>query len=81
MKPDKRFVGLPKTFWAHVRSISEEIGYTDRKTKEIRIPKHEELADALTRRSLSAAHLRNRDGTPSDFAVRLHAYFLYRADV
>jgi hypothetical protein len=81
VKPDPRFTSLDKTFWAHVRSISEEIGYTNRKTGEIRIPTHEELAEALERLSLSPTHLRNQDSTPSPFGGRLHAYFSYRADV
>jgi len=81
VKPDARFTGLDKTFWAHVRCISEKLGYTNRKTREIRIPTHQELADALVRLSLSAAHMRKKDGTPSDFAVLLHACFSYRADV
>lgn len=28
MKPDSRFVGQPKEFWANVRTLSEAIGYT-----------------------------------------------------
>ncbi len=81
MKPDQRFTSLDKAFWAHVRSISEELGYTDRKTKEIRIPNHADLALALKQLSLSADHLTNKDGSPSAFALRLHAYFAYRAEI
>ena len=81
MKPDRRFVGLPKGFWAHVRSISQELGYTDRKTRQIKVPSLLDFAEALDRLSLSSAHLRDKDGKPSDFAETLHAYFLYRADL
>ena len=28
MKPDPRFLRLPKSFWANVRTISQEVGYT-----------------------------------------------------
>ncbi len=30
MKPDPRFTSLPKHFWAHVRTISQHVGYTER---------------------------------------------------
>jgi hypothetical protein len=29
MKPDPRFLDQPKSFWANVRTISQEIGYTE----------------------------------------------------
>lgn len=80
MKPDSRFVGLDKAFWAHVRSISEEIGYTDRGTKAIKVPSLQELAEALSRLALCSAHLAMADGTPTEFGQRLQAYFQYRAE-
>ena len=81
MKPDQRFTNLDKTFWAHVRSISQELGYTDRKTKEIKVPTVQNLADALSQLSLSSAHLLTKDGSPTNFARNLHGYFAYRAEV
>jgi hypothetical protein len=80
MKPDQRFVGLDKAFWAHVRSISEEIGYTDRKTKEIKVPSLHELAGALSRLALSSAHLAKAGGSPTEFGNQLQTYFQYRAE-
>ena len=29
MKPDPRFLKQPKSFWANVRTISQEVGYTE----------------------------------------------------
>ena len=29
MKPDPRFLNQPKSFWANVRTISQEVGYTE----------------------------------------------------
>jgi len=55
MTPDKRFVGLPKQFWALVRLIGQECGYTSR--GQIAIPKQEDVADALANLGLSAAVL------------------------
>jgi hypothetical protein len=55
MTPDKRFVGLPKQFWALVRLIGQECGYTSR--GQIAIPKQEDVADALANLGLSAVVL------------------------
>jgi hypothetical protein len=30
VKPNPRFLKQPKSFWANVRTISEEVGYTER---------------------------------------------------
>ncbi len=38
MKPDPRFLRQPKDFWAHVRSISQKIGYTKTGTGYIKVP-------------------------------------------
>lgn len=36
MLPDSRFSKMPLEFWAYVRTISEQRGYTDRSTKQIK---------------------------------------------
>ena len=38
MKPNPRFLNLPKDFWANVRLVSQEVGYTVRGQKEIKVP-------------------------------------------
>ncbi len=38
MKPDVRFLRQPKDFWAHVRSISQAIGYTKSGTGYMKVP-------------------------------------------
>jgi hypothetical protein len=79
MRPDPRFVGLPKSFWAYVRSISEEVGYTERLTKKIKVPSEKEIEVALAQLSLSAAELRTSAGKPTKLARHLADYFRYRA--
>ena len=79
MRPAPRFVGLPKSFWAYVRSISEEVGYTDRLTKKIKVPSEKEIEAALAQLSLSAAQLRTSGGKPTKLARHLADYFRYRA--
>lgn len=82
MKPDTRFTGLGKDFWAHVRSLSETVGYTERGKGTLRIPSIAQLVAGMASLNLSAKHLLADDGkTPSDYGQLLLDYFKHRADV
>jgi hypothetical protein len=78
MKPDPRFLRQPKFFWAYVRSISENVGYTH--AKQIKVPTFAEITEALRDLSLSSDSVTAEDGRPSALADSLIAYFAYRAD-
>jgi hypothetical protein len=89
MQPNKEFVGLPKEFWANVRTISQEVGYTERrgkgkgKTKQlapIKVPTLPEIRSAFAEIGLNATHLVNSNNTATDFGKKVIAYFEYRAD-
>ena len=43
MKADKRFLNQPLDFWANIKLISQKAGYTDKKTKQIKIHTLEEI--------------------------------------
>jgi hypothetical protein len=77
MKPDPRFVNLPKAFWAHVRTISEVVGYTERKTSKIKIPSLDDICQAWKKQGLDCKHLVNPD--PTKLARTLLSYFAFRA--
>ena len=79
MKPDPRFLYQPREFWAHVRLLSQAIGYTDRKTKMILVPSATKIRDAMTRLGHSWTHLYERDGSPTEFGKLLGDYFAHRA--
>ena len=38
MIPNKKFTNLSKDFWANIRSISQQTGYTIRGGSQIKIP-------------------------------------------
>lgn len=78
MRADPRFLNQPKPFWANVRSISQELGYTDRKTKQIKVYSLAEMASAMTDRDLDVAHL-SVQGRPTEMGALLSSYFDYRA--
>lgn len=79
MKPNLQFKDLPPSFWAHVRTISQEIGYTDRKTKNIRIPTLLEVKTKFKKLDLSTEHLCDANEKLTDFGQKLFDYFEYRA--
>lgn len=81
MKADKRFQNQTKEFWANVRIISQEVGYTDRKTKSILIPSAEQIRKAFAHVDLNAAHLFDDLNKPTPLGKTLLDYFAYRADV
>ncbi len=79
MKPDKRFLRQPRSFWANVRSLSQKLGYTE--GGQIKVPSLPAIVTALESLQLSASHLVNRDGKPTEFGITLQDYFAHRAQV
>jgi hypothetical protein len=77
MQPDSRFQKLDKSFWAHVRVISQKLGYTNRRTQQIRVHNVDNIIKAMHELNLQADHL--EEDTP--FIDSLYAYFEYRAAI
>jgi hypothetical protein len=78
LRPDPRFVGLDKTFWAHVRSVSQTGGYTQ-KGGRVRTYTAGEIVVVLERLWLQSAQVFDRKTTA--FGQLLVDYFDHRADV
>jgi hypothetical protein len=81
MKPDPRFLNLPKDFWANVRLIGQEVGYTVRGQEKIKVPSLAEIQKAFAKISLDAGHLVDKGGSPTRYGKLLLDYFAYRATV
>ncbi len=81
MTPDQLFVRQTKRFWAHVRTISQHVGYTARGTRQIRIPTVAEICGALRDLQLRTSHIVSEKGRTKAFGKKLAAYFEYRANV
>lgn len=79
MRPLAHFMTRDMEFWAHVRTISEEVGYTNRRDRSIKIPSRDEIRDALVGRGLTTAHLYNSGGSPTKMGETLEAYFRERS--
>jgi hypothetical protein len=81
MKPNKVFLKLPKTFWASVRLISQEVGYTQRRTKQIKIPSEQEIKSKLEKIQINADNLLSERIGNTQAGNLLHNYFEYRASI
>lgn len=81
MKPNTIFLNQDKSFWAHVRTISQEVGYTVKRRGRIKIPAYQEMGEALKELGLAAEHILDEKGNPTALAIKLQQYFQYRAQV
>jgi len=81
MRADNRFLSMEKEFWANVRTISQEVGYTERGTGSIRIPKLSDIKAKFNLLNLDTHHISDADGNLTKFGENLFAYFEYRAQV
>lgn len=68
-------------FWANVRTISQAVGYTERSSRQIRIPSRNEISSAYTALGLTTTHLWDKVGEATPMGAALHDYFVYRAEV
>ena len=81
MKPDPRFAKQGKPFWACVRSLSQELGYTVRGQARIKVHTAAEMRQGFLDLSLNPEAICGRDGKSTPLAKLLHEYFQFRADV
>lgn len=85
MKPNKLFTGLPRSFWAYVRLISEKLGYTERQHRDVsrmRRFRPEEIVLVLQSNALSTRDIRDTaSDLPTQLCLDLCAYLNFRATV
>ncbi|BDC53219.1 hypothetical protein F183_A55340 (plasmid) [Bryobacterales bacterium F-183] len=81
MKPHPKFQRQHKSFWACVRSLSQEIGYTERGQGRLLVPTPEAMAKAFVRLDLNPETIISASGAPTELGVLLQEYFAFRAEV
>lgn len=88
MKPEPRFLKQPKHFWANVRSISQEVGYTTRKSKKngvsagkLKVPTLAEIRMAFSAIDITTDHIADANDKLTPLGKTLLDYFAFRADV
>ena len=77
MRPDDKFLRKPMSFWASVRSLSQQVGYS--KGDTIIVPQVDQMAQAFEKLGLESSRV-IRDGKPTDLALELQEYFQARSD-
>jgi hypothetical protein len=60
MKPNNAFLDLPKNFWACVRLISQEVGYTEKTTRNVKIPAMDEIQIKLEKFDINFSRLQSQ---------------------
>lgn len=81
MKANPRFLSQPKEFWANVRTISQEIGYTERGADSIKTPTIKAIRTGFGKLGLNTAHIADSDGIYTEFGQVLFDYFAFRAAI
>ena len=81
MKPRTQFLNQPKRFWANVRTVSEQTGYTVRGTGQIRVPTIADMNSVIQKIGLSSSHIVDERNQAAELGETLHEYFIYRAQV
>jgi hypothetical protein len=81
VKADNRFLSQPREFWANVRLISEQVGYTANRKKTIKVPTVDEIRDAFARLGLDPGRIVGESDALSELGENLLAYYDHRASV
>ena len=79
MIPDGRFRNLPANFWAYIRIIGEQIGYTRRGENKILAPEITAIKTALSKIGLKSHEIADEKGITTTFGVIISEYLDYRA--
>lgn len=81
MKADPRFLQQPKEFWANVRIIGQEVGYSEGREATVKTPSLAEIRMAFAAINLTTAHIAGTDSALTGFGQSLFDYFGFRAAV
>ena len=79
MKPQAHFKQQHKDFWAYVRLLGQEIGYSERGTGQIKVPKLAEIERCFRRLKLDTDRITSGEGRLTQFGDDLLTYLESRA--
>ena len=80
MRAHPSFNNLDKEFWAHIRLLSQKLGYTERGTGNVYTPTIAEITQALLSEKLTIDHIVNNE-TTTEYGNEILNYFSYRANI
>lgn len=79
MIANPEFLNQPLDFWANVKLIGQEVGYTDRATKKVKAPDILEIEQVFKKLELDFSKI-HHSGSITAFGQRLLDYFEFRAE-
>ncbi len=81
MKADNRFLNQPLDFWANIKLISQKGGYTDTKTKQIKVHTLKEIKAVYESNHLDCSKVIGKDNTFTPLGELIVSYLQHRSDV
>jgi hypothetical protein len=81
MKADKKFLDQPLDFWANIKLISQKAGYTDKKTKHIKVHTLEEIKKVYESNNLNYSKVIDEHDRFTAYGNLIVAYLQHRSDV
>ena len=81
MRPDPTYLAQTKEFWAHIRTISQHVGYTQRGEGTIKVPTLAEIGAAFLTLGLSTTHIVSEQAVVTPFGQAVLSYFAFRARI
>ncbi len=81
MLANLKYTNLPKHFWAHVKLLSEQLGYSDRGTGKPKIYSKQEIENGMEKLGLSATHLNEILSDNKTYIETVVGYLNYRSKV
>lgn len=81
MKPDPKFLGMNKRFWASVRSASEFVGYSTRGRSSVLSPRFSEIENAFINIGIDKRAIADAASEVGETVKQVSLYFEYRAQI
>lgn len=81
MKADKRFLNQPLEFWANIKLISQKGGYTNRKTKQIKVHTLEEIKRVYQSNNLDYSKVVDESNKFTEYGELIVSYLQFRSDI
>ncbi len=81
MRADRRFSNEGPEFWANVRTIAQEIGYTQRGEGTIKIPTLQDVQAKFSHLGMQTTHLATSNNRLTPFGQTIFDYFQHRAEI
>ena len=80
MKADARFLNQPLDFWANIKLISQKSGYTDKKTKQVKVHTLEEIKAVYESNNLDCSQVINQENEFTNLGNLIVSYLQHRSE-